>query len=228
VVELNNPPDICEVSQAAHFVTSLLLRIKQTPHSQVPGLGLNLSKDRLPLEQTFFNSASPTELDFFPKISITLPGTSSVAGLMSKHTSFSLFLHDTSFLPPFSEDLLLFPDKNCTEPKLAEQFTMEVSTQFIFLHTVTSLFSTALRGLLKVKLSAGKHVLVFSVTVIGEANLKVLVTAGVVAAAGTTKSNFGRDVSVSEMLGRFTASTVSSSSSFPLALIFPPCFPTLS
>lgn len=88
-----------------------------------------------------------------------------------------------------------------------------------------SVLPIALRGLLKVKLSAGKHVRVFSVTVIGEANLKVLVTVGVLAAGGTTKSNFGRDVTGSEMFGRFTASTVTSSSSFSLLLIFPPCLP---
>jgi len=227
-VEVTDPEDVRAVSQAAHFVASLLLRIKQTPHSQVPGLGLNLSKDILLLELTSFNSASPADLDFSPKMSITLPATSSEAGLMPTHASLSLFLHDTSFLSPFSKDFLLLPDINCTAPDFVGEFATEVSTQFIFLLTLISLSSTALRGLLKVKTSAGKHVLVFSVTAIGEANLKVLVTAGVVAAGGTTKSNFGRDVSGSEMLGRLTASTVSSSSSFPLALIFPPCFPILS
>jgi hypothetical protein len=102
---------------------------------------------------------------------------------------------------------------------------MEVPTQLIFPLIVVSLLPTALMGLLKVKVSVGKHVLAFSVTVIGDANLKVLVTAGVLDAGGTMKSNFGRDVSGSEMLGRFTAATVSSSNSFSLPLIFPTCFP---
>jgi hypothetical protein len=114
---------------------------------------------------------------------------------------------------------------NCTPLNFVGQFGMEVSTQLIFVPIVMSFFPTALRGLLKVKLSLGAHVLAFSVTMIGEANLKVLVTAGMSAAGGTMKSNFGRDVSGSEMFGRFTGSTVSSSCSFTLPLIFPPCFP---
>jgi hypothetical protein len=102
---------------------------------------------------------------------------------------------------------------------------MEVSTQLIFVPIAMSFFPTALKGLLKVKLSLGKHVLEFSVTIIGEANLNVLVTAEISVAGGTTKSNFGRVVRGSEMFGRFTAATVSSSCSFTLPFIFPPWLP---
>ena len=86
-----------------------------------------------------------------------------------------------------------------------------------------------LRGLLKVKLSIGLHVLVFSVTVMGEANLKVLTAEWeLTGAGGTTKSNFGRDVSGNGILGRLSSSILSSSSSFSLDLIFPPCLPDFS
>jgi hypothetical protein len=87
VVKFANPTLVRGVSQAMHFVASLLLRIMQSPHSQVPGAGLNLSKETKLLELSSFNSSLSAELGFFPKMSITLPDFNSVAGLMPKHTS---------------------------------------------------------------------------------------------------------------------------------------------
>jgi hypothetical protein len=224
-VELGDPADVREALQATHFVSLLLLWIMQAPHSQVSGSGF---KEIMPLESTSSNSALSVKQGFFPRLSITPPAVSSVAGLMPKHISPSLlFLCDTispsSFLSGIT--LLSLLHMNCTPLSFVGQFGMEVSTQLIFVSTLMFLLPTPLRGLLKVKLSLGKHVLTFSVTMIGEANLKVLVTAGLPATGGTTKSNFGRDVSGSEILGRFTASTVTSSSSFTLPLIFPACPP---